>query len=181
MRPSDHPPVVSIQDRLAGYRESTSLCLLNGISTSTMRHAEQDGNRSITSLEYHFSGDRLLGSISCITTHDVPRKIAQCGAHENYFPLRYFLSDHHVCAGSAASWQQLARSYAGLCWSSIASISRPTASRRSISRIGLLSLYPGYPCNLSNPRVQQTDTVYDMSSITAETSRRLLTIHLKST
>lgn len=146
-----------------------------------MRHAEQDGNRSITSLEYHFSGDRLLGSISCITTHDVPRKIAQCGAHENYFPLRYFLSDHHVCAGSAASWQQLARSYAGLCWSSIASISRPTASRRSISRIGLLSLYPGYPCNLSNPRVQQTDTVYDMSSITAETSRRLLTIHLKST
>ncbi|KAK3501999.1 hypothetical protein B0T13DRAFT_217940 [Neurospora crassa] len=68
------------------------LYLLNGISTSTMQHAEQDGNKRITSLEYHFSGDRLPGSISCITTHDVPRKIAQCGAHENYSHFAtYFL------------------------------------------------------------------------------------------
>lgn len=46
---------------------------------------------------------------------------------------------------------------------------RPHAvpSRESV----FLPLYPGYPCNLSNLRLQQTDTVYDLSSIAAETGR----------
>lgn len=92
---------------------------------------------------------------------------------ELLFLLRYLPSDHHIRAGSAASWKQVARNHAGACWSSNASISRPTTLRRHHLEDRSSFHLPGLSLR-SFPSSSPTDrqnTVHDMSSVVAETSR----------
>lgn len=115
-----------------------------------------------------------------MTTDDVPAQNCPMWSPEGLlFLLCYLPFDHHVHAGSISSRKQLARSYAGAYWSSIASTSRPTTLRRHHLKDHSSFRLPGLSLR-SFPSSSPTDrqnTVHDMSSVVAETSRCLAAHH----